>query len=254
MAKLNPNSLPELTKSMFLGQQKWSASNWDDTLKKHSRDVEKLLNKIKIFDLWKEILETKYGGVSNELIPEIIMDAYISVHFACMGLYKQANVCLRAQLETALRLVHFSTHSIEFKWWRDGSVDLGGQEWWGKGYDYFCRLEEIKAFEKASNQMLFNAVKKIYKILSRYVHSEVPSFQTTQFRLSPKYRIDSYKKWSDNFKEVQDCINTLFSLGFSVEFKARNTNDQKKVLRIIRFEKFKKGLRKSLLLKFKGRI
>ena len=43
MAKLNPNSLPELTKSMFLGQQKWSASNWDDTLKKHSRDAEKLL-------------------------------------------------------------------------------------------------------------------------------------------------------------------------------------------------------------------
>ena len=29
-----------------------------------------------------------------------------------------------------------------------------GRSGGGKGYDYFCRLEEVKAFEKASNQAL----------------------------------------------------------------------------------------------------
>lgn len=258
MAKFDPNNLPELTKSMYFAQQNWSAQNWKDTLLKHSKEVEELFKKIKVYDLWENILRDKHGSVSNDLIPEIRMDAILSVHFACMGLYKQANVCLRAQLETALRLVYFSTHPIEFKWWRNGSewwyLGLGGKDVWGKGYEYFCQLDEVKAFEKVSEHKFSNTISKIYKILSKYVHSGVPSFQTTQFRLSPKYKIDSYKKWGDNFKEIQDCINTLFSLGFSVEFKAQNATDQKRVLRIIRFGKFKKGVRKSLDLKFRGRI
>src|SRR3989304_7886553 len=165
MAKFDPNNLPELTKSMYVAQQNWSAQNWKDTLLKHSKEVEELFKKIKVYDLWENILRDKHGSVSNDLIPEIRMDAILSVHFACMGLYKQANVCLRAQLETALRLVHFSTHPVEFKWWRDGIVDLGGQEWWGKGYDYFCRLVKVKGFHETSNQTVFNAVKKVNKIL-----------------------------------------------------------------------------------------
>lgn len=257
MAKFDPNNLPELTKSMYVAQQNWSAQNWEDTLLKHSKEVEELFKKIKVYDLWENILRDKHSSVSNDLIPEIRMDAILSVHFACMGLYKQANVCLRAQLETALRLVYFSTHPIEFKWWRNGSewyLGLGGKDVWGKGYEYFCQLDEVKAFEKALNQEFSNAINKIYKILSKYVHSGVPSFQTTPFRLSPKYKIDSYKKWSYNFREVQDCINTLFSLGFPVEFKAQNATNQKMVLQIIRSDKFKKGLRKLLDLRFGGRI
>lgn len=257
MAKFDPNNLPDLTKSMYVAQQNWSEQNWKDTLLKHSKEVEELFEKIKVYDLWENILRDTHGSISNDLIPEIRMDAILSVHFACMGLYKQANVCLRAQLETALRLVYFSTHPIEFKWWRNDNewyLGLGGKDVWGKGYEYFYQLDEVKAFEKASNQKFFDAISKIYKVLSKYVHSGVPSFQTTQFRLSPKYKIDSYKKWGGNFKEVQDYINTLFSLGFSVEFKAQNAINQKKVLRVIRFAEFKKGVRKSLDLRFRGRI
>lgn len=257
MPTFNENNLPQLTKSMYMGQSNWVSQNWKDTLTKHSRDVEGLLKQIQIFDIWKRLLAGNHGGISNDLVPEIIMDAFISVHFSGMGLYKQANVCLRAQLETALRLVYFSTHPVEYKWWKAGNewyLALGGKDVWGKGYEYFCQLDEIKAFEKACDQKLFKSVSNIYKILSGYVHSGVLSFQTTPMRLSPKYKIDSYRKWKSNFREVQDCINTFLPLGFATEFKAAGINDQKKILKTISHAKYKSGVRRALALRFRGRI
>jgi len=104
MRTFNAEQLPERTKNMFQSQKRWSEKNWKDTLKVHSsRDIEKLLQRINVYDVWKNTLR-KHGRPSQELLPEIWMDAYMSIHFACMGLYKQANICSRAQLESALRL------------------------------------------------------------------------------------------------------------------------------------------------------
>lgn len=258
MRTFNVNRLPELTRSTYESQQRWGDKNWKDTLKKHYKEIEKLLQKIGVFDSWKNILGNKYGKVAGELVPEIFLDAYISVHFACMGLYKQANICLRTQLETALRLVFFSMHPVEFKWWYESNEwyrgSLRTKDVWGDGYRYFEQLETVKKFDKICNGKLFNSIRRIYKILSRYVHSGVLSFQTTPVRVSPKYKIDAFRKWRDNFRDVQDYVNTIFSLGFADEFQGVSLNNQKKILKVVRNDKFKRGLRKSLGLKFRGRI
>lgn len=256
MKVFNKDRLPELTKIMYVIQQKGIDRNCEETLRIHFRELEKLLQKTQVFTIWKNKLANKYG-VAKELIPEIFMDAYISILFASMGLYKQANICLRAQLETALRLVYFSTHPVEFKWWYEGSewyLDAKSKDVWGIEYKYFRQLEEVNSFEKVSDFGLFNNIKSFYKVLSKYVHGGAASFQTRPDRISPKYIRKEFNKWVGNFKKVQIYVNTILILGFAELFIAFGTDTQKKMLKIIENDKCKRGLRQSLKLKFRGRI
>ena len=260
MARFNLNKLPELTKSMYESQLKWNDKNWKDSIKNHHKEIEKLLEKVEVFDSWQHILESKYKNITKELIPEILMDSYLSVHFACMGLYKLANISLRTQLETSLRLVFFSTHPVEFNWWYSGKDEYFKKKAvWGEQYTYFTRLDEVKDFQakckESGNKVdLFDDIRILYGKLSQYVHSGVHSYLTTPERVSPKYRKDELGKWIKNFKETQKYINTVLTLGFADEFKSAKLDKKKKILKAIENDKFKTNLRKSLGLKFRGRI
>jgi len=227
------SELPTLTKAMFNSQKKWSKNNWNSALEKHCSDTENLLEKINIFDIWSNALQD--SEPTKKLIPEIFVDAYIAIHFACMGLYKYAYVCLRSQLETGLRLVYFSAHSIEFRWWLDGN------EWyrsglqkdvWGEGYNYFANLEFIKKFDKelGKNKTLFASVKNSYSKLSRYVHSSPESFQTKPGSISPKYNIGQFRIWLAMSNEILTYINVIFILSFYDKFKDFSATQQKTIL------------------------
>jgi len=255
MKEFDSNRLLPLTRSMFEGQQKWSDRNWKETLSKHYRSIEKLVEKTQVFAIWKKRLGARYHDVAKELIPEIFMDAYMSIDFACMGLYKQANICLRAQLETTLRLVYFSTHQVEFKWWQSGSEwYLGDKDVWGKGYIYFELLTEFKDYDGARKDKLFGRIRIFYKLLSHYVHSSVGTFQTKPNKISPKYEPDEFRKWKSNFNDVQKFVNVILALGFAETFKASDISIQRKILKTIETRNYKDGLRKSLKLRIPGRI
>jgi hypothetical protein len=224
---------------MHESQKKWRNENWNETMREHKNEVEKLLQKISIFDIWSNVLQD--DEVAKTLIPEIFMDAYVSVHLAGYGLYKYAHVCLRSELETTLRLVFFSTHKVEFKWWAEGN------EWykenvtgdvWGRGFLYFEQLDNVKKFEKScdANRKLFGGkkvgIRGTYKTLSKFIHSGAGHFQTKPDRVSPKYKLDEFRKWTKTFKEVQEYINILLALGFSKEFKKLSKANCKKIERI----------------------
>lgn len=225
-------NLPPSTKAMFSSQKKWSKDNWNSTLQKHSGDTENLLERISILDIWSNALQDREP--TKKLIPEIFMDAYMAVHFASMGLYKYAYVCLRSQLETGLRLVYFSAHPVEFKWW------LNGNEWyksglqkdvWGEGYSYFINIEFIKKFDKKfKRKKLFVGVKNLYSKLSKYVHSSPESFQTRPDSISPKYDIKQFKIWLGMSNNILDYINIIFILSFYDTFIGLSPTDQKTIL------------------------
>lgn len=242
------DKLPTLTKAMFSGQKTWSENNWSLTLDKHSSDTENLLEKINILDIWSNALQD--SEPTRKLIPEIFLDGYMAVHFACTGLYKYAYICLRAQLETGLRLVYFSAHSVEFKWWLDGN------EWyrsglqkdvWGEGYSYFTNLDLIKKFDK--DKELFVRIKNSYSRLSKYVHSSPESFQTRPGSISPKYNIGQFKIWLDMSNEILDYINLIFILSFYDKFISLSHTEQKTILeKGIMDKKFKAKLKEVLTL------
>jgi len=257
MRKFNVNKLPELSKIMFEVQQKWIEKNAKESLQHHHKKIETLLKKTQTFSLWKSLLLGKHKLMSKEMVPELFMDAYLSVAFSSVGLYKQANVCLRAQLETALRLVFFSTHGVEYEWWEKGSEwYLASQlkDVWGKEYQYFRELDEVKSFNKKSNLNLFDLLKEFYRRLSKYVHGGAISFQTTSTRISPKYNVEEFNRWATNFNDVQKFSNTILMLGFSNIIKETSRDNQRKLLKSIGEKKFIDTTKKTLGLRIRGRI
>lgn len=246
--------LPRLTKIMYDSQQKLNTRNWEDTLKANYREIEKLLLAVSIFDIWRNKLARQYGDVARDLIKETFMDAYMSVHFSCMALYKQAHVSLRTELETALRLVYFTTHPTEFRWWHEDKDYFKGKHVWGNDYEYFMHLDEIHSFTTKVKIQLFDEIRKTYKKLSKYVHGSFPSFQTTIQGVAPAYKLREFRKWVTRFKEVQKYVNVVLTLGFGTDFKSLSVDKQRKILRVVGSATYKKGLKLTLGLKLRGRI
>lgn len=254
MSKSNLSSLPDNTKIMHESQEKWRNKNWKETLEEHKSGIEKVIEKINLFDIWSNSLQD--NDAAERLIPEIFMDGYISIHFAGYGLYKHANICLRSQLETTLRLIYFSTHPVEFNWWCKGNEwyrkGLATRDVWGEKYEYFKELEYVKEFEKKCNEdrRLFQEgkrVNKVYQKLSKYVHTSAFSFQTKPDDFSPKYKVEEFERWIDNFKEIQEYINILFILGFSKEFEKSSNTSQEKIKEIaIESSHYKEKLKEAL--------
>jgi len=233
MTKFRVSDLPTETKTTHENQNKWRKKNWQKTLKEHKQDIEKLLKKNSLFDIWSTKLQQ--NDVAKKLIPEIFMDAYISIHFAGYGLYKYAHMSLRSELETALRLVFFSTHPIEFEWWSDGNEwyrDNVAGDVWGRGYLYFEQLDNIKEFEKSceDNKKLFGRVKKVNKKLSKFIHTSAVHFQTRPDRISPKYDSDKFREWYKTYEKVQTYINIILALGFADKFKDMTNTQRNKIL------------------------
>lgn len=230
------SDLPPETRTTHESQNKWRGNNWKRTLKEHNQLIEELLRKISLFDIWSNKLQR--NGVARKLIPEIFMDAYISIHFAGYGLYKYAHMSLRSELETALRVVFFSTHPVEFRWWSEGNEwyreKRNSPDVWGRGYMYFEQLDNISKFENActDDKKLFTGkqvVRRIYKGLSRFIHSGAGHFQTRPDRVSPKYDSDAFTTWHENYEEVQTYIHIILTLGFADEFKSMSDTQRNKI-------------------------
>lgn len=239
MSKKGMPDLPDNLRAMHESQEKWRKKAWEETLTKHKNELEKMLEKVNLFDIWSDALQ--HNEATKRLLPEIFMDVYIAIHFAGYGLYKYANICLRSQLETALRLIYFATHPVEFDWWCSGNESyrsgLANKDVWGEGYRYFEELDSVKQFEgKCSiGQRLFRGGKRvsnIYKKLSTYVHSGMFSFQTKPGEFSPRYKISDFKLWCKNFNEIQQYINILLILGFLKEFKEIHGSEKDRILQV----------------------
>lgn len=246
--------LPELTKSIHKGQAKWRDKNWKKTLSTHSSELEKLLKRISVFSRWRNKLQQ--SDAAKKLFPEIFIDAFSSVHFACFGLYKYANMCLRSELETTLRLIFFSTHPVEFSWWLKGKSvyrDIYSQanDVWGPGYIYFKNLENIQKFEMNCDKakQLFSEgckLKKMYTTLSQFIHSGAGHFQSRPSGFIPAYELDEFKQWYSRCNEAQTYINILLALTFSEEFKGMTPTSRNAILDVGIGDEYKEIVKNTL--------
>jgi hypothetical protein len=240
MVKFLLRNLGTETRSMHKYQAVWRKKNWQKTLSKHGTEIEELLKKLNTLDIWLNTLQS--DKIAKELIPEIWMDGYASITFASMGLYKYANMALRSSLETALRLVYFSKHPVEFEWWEKDSrwyLDYNWSDVWGRRYEYFEKLELFKIFEQkcGPDKALFkkeagNCLSKLYDSLSGSIHTRAGRFQTSPTAFSPKYTDEKYGHWASYFVKTHTYVNILFALGFHKEFCSMRLPDSTKILDI----------------------
>lgn len=238
MPSFRIEDLPDLIKTTHESQDNWRKSNWEKTLHDHKDELENLLKRINILNTWSNKLQ----GIkpAGKLIPEIFIDVYMSLHLACFGLYKYANMGLRSELETVLRLVFFSTHPVEFEWWNEGSewyIEGSKQtEVWGSGYEYFNQLKNIKEFDKLcnTNKKILSTkntgIRGIHRKLSKFIHSGAGYLQTKTDRLSPEYNLGKFKIWIETAKKIQECINIILILGFPDEFKELRKSERKEII------------------------
>jgi len=250
----NENDLAAETKSMHLSQERWRNKNWKETLQSHGSDIEKLMVKISFFEKWENVLQKDL--VFKLLIPEIYIDAWTSIHLACFGMYKYANMSLRSELENSLRLIFFCTHPTEFSWWMNGNENYGKRRQsshvWGNSYEYFQELETIKKLKNLcgkNNKSLFegkDSIGKIYNKLSKSIHSGVGHFQTSPDRMTPKYRKGEFNQWKDSFTIVQENINTLLVTQFFKEFKKLTDLEKSEVLKKVIGKYYAPKLKKFL--------
>lgn len=237
MSAFRTNNLKSLTKKVHESQRKWRDKNWKKTMGKHGDEIEDILEKISVFNKWEDKLKSE--KVAKKLFPEIFIDAFSSVHFACFGFYKYANMCLRSELETTLRLIFFATHPVEFKWWIEGNMVYKNilnpaKDVWGQGFLYFENLENVQKFEKncSNDKKIFSAkkFKNLYSFLSQFIHTSAGHFQSRPGKFSPAYDKEEFRTWFDRCKEVQTYINILLALSFSNVFKGMSVNAKDIVL------------------------
>ena len=237
MAPFRINNLNSLTKKIHESQKKWRDNNWKKSLDEHGDEIEEILEIISVFNKWENKLRNE--DVAKKLFPEIFIDAFASVHFSCFGFYKYANMCLRSELETTLRLIFFSTHPVEFKWWLGGNkayknILNPARDVWGQKFHYFENLENVKKFEEncSDNKKVFSTSKfnNFYYFLSQFIHTSAGHFQSRPGKFSPIYSLEEFKQWSSKFKEAQTYINILLTLSFSDVFKDMSANARDLVL------------------------
>jgi hypothetical protein len=231
--------LSELTGKMYDNQKKWESQIYQKTLGKHFSEIESLLGKMNLFDIWSNCLQR--DGAAKKLIPEMYIDAYTSISLACFGFYKYAYMCLRSELETALNLIYFSKHPVEFAWWLQGSAwyrELtGGSHSWGKSYGYFIRLPNFKKFEKKCKEhlKLFQGranIGKEYQRLSEFIHSGASFFQTGPERISPEYNVGKFKQWCSEWNKVQSYVNIILAIEFVGELKSPDAENCKSIVNL----------------------
>lgn len=222
--------LTDRTRILYDIQKTMREDIFERILSSQMSEIEDMLLKSNVYSLWGNILQEK---LIAQMIPEIFIDSNSSILFGCFGLFKYAYMCMRSELETALRLVFFRDHPMEFKWWLVGKIWWPGgnsSHVWGKDYTYFRSLEKIKMFDDACLQghSLFkeknNKIKRSYKLLSNYIHTGAKNFQTSPNRISPSYNLGKFNIWVETWKTVESQVNILLALGFYEELK-RQTPD-----------------------------
>jgi hypothetical protein len=233
--------LLENTQSMHRAQTRWRNKNWKDSLKNHSDEIEDLLSIIALYDFWKNRLPK--NSATKSLFKEIYSDAYMSIHLSCFGLYKNAYMSLRSEFETAMRLIYFSTHPLEFELWQNGNekwiTDLHrSSDVWGQNFKYFAYIPKFVQLEESLPGNLRLVIKnenpklrEVYSTLSKHVHSGGPFLQT-KLRLSPKYNETEFKSWHEMFKNIQKYVNILLVTCFSDQFVAMPSQEREQVLNL----------------------
>lgn len=231
--------LPEWTK-LFYDMQSDRRNVFKITLANQKPIIEGMLLKLNIYSVWTNMLLK--NPVAGQLIPEIFIDSNSSMLFGCFGLFKYAYMCMRSELETALRLIFFRHHPKEFKWWLDGKIWWPGARQsshvWGVNYSYFQNLEKIDMFDEACPEhlTLFKKKKNIYnsyKLLSNSIHSSAKHFQTSSDQLSTSYDIGKFNQWVRTWERIESQVNILLSLGFFEELNSKSDDTYTSIKRSI---------------------
>ncbi len=220
----------DFTKQMDKIFDDWK-NNWNQTLLSHKTEINELSEKISVIDDWSNCLlsvtELKRIPNAKQFISEMFIDIYTSLVLVSLALYKYANMCLRSYLESTMRLIYFSVHPIEYRWWTN---KLYGHTPFRMYLEFVTKLERINKVDSEKTPLIAE-VRNLYNELSSYVHSEERAFQT-KVGLSPKYSLENFKGCEKTFRETISYSNILLLGSFYENYQQLSAESQKRIIRI----------------------
>jgi len=220
----------DFTKQMDKIFDDWK-NNWNQTLSAHKKEINDLSEKISVIDDWSNCLlsvteSDRFLG-AKQFLSEMFMDSYTSLVLVSLALYKYANMCLRSYLESTMRLIYFSVHPIEYKWWTN---NLYEHSTFTMHLDFVSKLERFHKVDPRKTTLIAE-VRNLYKKLSSYVHTEEQAFQTKE-RLSPKYSLEKFEGWEKTFRDTISYSNILLLGSFYENYQKLRVDTQERILRI----------------------
>lgn len=177
-----------------------------------------------IFDFTEEIINANEEPCA---LKNAISQFETSIYCLTLGLYRQANSCLRLGFELSLGSIHFSANKLEYLEWQIGKQDVK----WHKLIDEengvlslrFCNafnldlVDSIETFNKKAT--------RIYRTLSEYVHGNNETWDKEGLKLI------YHKKLADDFLNSFKEVNEIILFALSVRYLKNVDHDNVDFLR-----------------------
>ncbi|WP_204347107.1 hypothetical protein [Psychroserpens algicola] len=160
-----------------------------------------------LFDFTEEIINANEEPCA---LKNAVSQFETSIYCLGIGLYRQANSCLRLGFELALGSIQFSANKLEYLEWQLGKQDVK----WNRIIDkengvLSTRFSNVFNPDLIDNITTYNTrASLIYRKLSEYVHGNNDTWNKDGLELS--YKEELSKTFFDSFKVVTEIV--LFSL------------------------------------------
>jgi len=179
-----------------------------------------------IFKNWN--ISLNHLGIKNldSILIEIHEDINSSLYLAMFGQYRSSHMHLRSVIELSLQLLYFYQHEVEFSQWRNADFRIKYEE-------LTTYLKKHPNFTGTNAIALIDDITRNWKLFSKYIHAEAPSyFQTTlQSSQTTQISISDFNIWKSNFLKTGYQLNKLFLIFFKANLNLFPTQSRDILIR-----------------------
>lgn len=101
-------------KNVFIGFKKVLDENFNISLMENENIIKKILFQIEVIE---EIIN-KTNKAANIMMKEVVYDLETSIYSGLIGLYRNAYISLRSEIELCLAYIYFVDHNYNYIFWK----------------------------------------------------------------------------------------------------------------------------------------
>lgn len=200
---------------------------WDSTTNHYSdKDLTDCYATTLIFKNWNISLNHIRINFLDDILKELHEDVNASFFHSYFGHYRSAHMHLRSVIELSLQMLYFFQHEVEYGQWRSGDFRI-------KHEDLTAYLKKHPKLTAATTVNLIDDITRNWKLFSKYIHAEAPSFFQTALQSSQTKTISlaDFGVWKSHYLKTAYQINKLLLIFFKEQINSFPTQAKEILLR-----------------------
>jgi len=190
------------------------------------KDLTECYSATLIFKNW--LISLNHIKVKNldNVLSELHEDINTSFFHSYFGNYRSSHMHLRSVIELSLQLIYFYQHEVEYEQWRNAEFRIKHEE-------LTSYLKKHPKLSSNNSRNLIDSITGNWKLFSKYIHAESPSFFQTSLLSSKTKKISQadFGIWRTNFLKTAYQVNKLLLLFFSDKLNSFPTANRDLLLR-----------------------